>query len=127
MRLNADNLETKITDEKLVVEPQYVEYLRSQDYRIDGIEGLHAVPSDSSKDTAHIVAQIQTYNKPTTHGDYLDHGLTLWVCDCWSYRETSADVSKSFVQPSQSGECKHIQQVDKVARAQNDDQQETLL
>lgn len=125
MNLNAENLNVDVEDGKVVVEPQYVEYLREFDYRIEEINELHAVESSSS-DRGHIVAKIQTYDKPTTAGDYLDHGVELWCCDCWAYRQSSADVSKPDVTPSDSGTCKHIQSVSKVQRAENDENQMQL-
>ena len=126
MKLDAENLNLDVKDGRLVIEPQYVEYLREFDYRIEEINELRAVESSSS-DSGHIVAKIQTYDKPEKASDYLDHSIDLWCCDCWAYRQSSADVSKPDVTPSDSGRCKHVTSVSKVQRAENDDQQDTLV
>jgi len=125
MKLDAENLNLDVKDGRLVIEPQYVEYLREFDYRIEEIKELHVVESSSS-DSGHIVAKIQTYDKPEKASDYLDHSIDLWCCDCWAYRQSSADVSEPDVTPSDSGTCKHVTSVSKVQRAENDESQMQL-
>ena len=127
MNLNAENLTVESYDNVVRVEPQYIEYLRSHQYEIVGITEAHAVESASNPDTAHVVMKVVTYDKPKTASDYLDYPIELWVCDCWAFREGSADVSESLVKPTQSDPCRHIQAVSKVKKAENDDSQETLL
>ena len=125
MKLNADNLKTDVKDGQLVIEPQYVQYLREHNYAIEAINEIHTVPSESS-DGAHLVVNIQTYEYPRKHEklDVVEHETNLWVCDCWSFRQNSNDVSKGLVKPG--GSCKHVRAVDKVQRAKNDEKQVEL-
>lgn len=125
--LNADNLETRITEAgEVVVEPQYLAFMRDNGYPINGVKETHTVKREGS-DTAHIVMKVLTLNKPTSHpeSDAVADQLDLWVCDCWAWRSNSVDVS-SGVSPSECGTCPHIEAVDKSVKAANDDSQVTL-
>jgi len=84
-----DNLTREMTnDGKLVLEPGYAGYLRSQGYTIEDIHSVDVVASDSEPDKKYLVAKIDTYDLPMGHSD-LDvaaDGITLPVCTCWSWR-----------------------------------------
>lgn len=128
--LDADNLEAELTqDGRLVVEPQYLGYLRNNGYQIDELQQLHAVNSDGAE-RAHIVAKVKTYEYPRDDPrlDYAEHALSLWTCDCWSFRtDHSAAVHDDGVTPSETTTCKHIRRVSKAESAKADAAQETLL
>jgi len=115
------------TDGRLVFEPGYAGYLRSEGYTVDDIHSIGTVASDSEPDKKYLVAKIDTYDLPMGHDD-LDvaaDGITLPVCTCWSWRSNSADLENGT--PSDCGACKHLRQHFKTIRAQNDEQQDTLL
>ena len=126
--LEADNLETSVNDEtgELVIEPQYVKFLRANDYTIESINEVHTVESESEPDKAYLVVNITTYDYPKDHPelDVVEHERDVWACSCWSYRQNSNDVSNGLVKPD--GSCKHVNQVSKVKRAKNDNNQDTL-
>jgi len=73
------------------------------------------------------VLNVTTYDKPKDHPnlDYAADEIQLWICDCWSYRNNSADVSNGE-KPSECEPCVHIQNVSKVERAEQDPAQDTL-
>ena len=121
--LNADNLITKTTEEgQIVLEPQYVKYLREHDFTIDGIEEAHTVAS-SSTDGSHLVLKINTYDYPKDSEklDVIADKRSIYVCDCWAYRQNSNDVSKGLIKPD--GECGHTKEVSKVQKAKDDPKQ----
>lgn len=116
------------SDGQLVVEPNYVEFLRSQGHTIEGVTEL-SFPESSSRDVCHMVVKVDTYELPKGHPslDYEEHRITIPVCSCEGFRYTySADVSDPEVFPTDCEPCPHIESVDKVTRAQNDENQESL-
>ena len=124
--LNADNLITETTEEeRIVLEPQYIDYLREHNFTIDGIEEAHTVASSSS-DGSHLVLKITTYDYPKDSEklDVVADKRSLYVCDCWAYRQNSNDVSKGLVKPD--GECKHTRSLNKVQKAKNDPNQQEI-
>ena len=124
--LSADSRTT--VDGQLVIEPEWVDYLRSQGYKVESINEAHSVDS-GSRDVSHLVVNITTFDKPKDSPslDVVADEVDLWVCSCedWQYNQ-SADVSEDMVKPSDSGRCKHILSVDRVERAKNDENQAEL-
>jgi len=122
-----DNLTREMmNDGKLVLEPGYAGYLRSQGHIIEDIHSVDVVASDSEPDKKYLVAKIDTYDLPMSHSD-LDvaaDGITLPVCTCWSWRSNSADLDEQ--QPSECRGCKHTRKAYREARAEADDSQATL-
>lgn len=124
--LGAEHLEIGTTnDGQVTIEPGYLKYLRSNGFTIEGVGSVHTVPSDS-RDMAHIVMRIQTYEYPKNDPklDYAAHALEIEVCDCWDYRQNSNDVSEG---EKPGGSCKHIKECFKTVRAQEDENQESLF
>jgi len=129
MNLNADNLNTRTNlDGEIVVEPSYIEYLRENGYAIEGVNESHCVPS-GSREMGHVVMNITTYLHPKDSPllDVAEHEIGLWVCDCWAFRNDSANVAgDAGITPDQSAPCSHIKHVSKVQRALEDESQEGL-
>lgn len=125
--LTSEFVETGLTEDgQLVMEPGYINYLRSQGYLIDSVQEIHTADS-SRDDMAHLVVKIGTFEYPKDHPalDYAEHSVSLWVCDCEDFRyRQSVDLSEAS--PGECGACKHIKEVDKVQRALNDEDQSTL-
>jgi len=106
----------------------WVEYLKTQGYRVDAINNVQTVDS-SSRELSHVVAHIQTYDRPMGHSelDLVEDEITLPVCSCENFTfEQGASVAENMVKPSQSGTCKHLREAYKTIQAQEDEQQETL-
>jgi len=126
--LNADNLNAKITEAgETNIEPNYLGFLRENGYSVDELLQAHTVKrSDSER--AHLVLKVQTYTKPMDHPDLdvVTDKSPLWVCDCWNFREHSADVSNGEP-PTACDPCPHIKQVSKVENAKADSDQDTLV
>jgi len=123
----ADNLEYEINpDGTISLDISYLTYLSSNGYTIDSIQELHQVQRSRDKDP-HMVAKVVTYDKPKDHPnlDYVADKMELWICDCWAFRNDSADVGAD-AKPSDCGTCPHIQAVSKTERAEADDSQATL-
>jgi len=112
----------------LVIEPGYLDYLRTNGYPIVGLKEVHSVESES-REMGHVVALIETYDKPEDSPDLdiVADTVELWTCSCEDFQYTqSADVSENLVSPSQCGTCKHIKSVSKVEKAKSDDAQRSL-
>jgi len=108
--------------------PEYVRYLQNHGYNIEYVRNAYAVPSES-RDVLHLVVEIEVLSRPISHPelDVSTDGTELYVCGCESFRyQQSADVSEDGTHPEDCGTCKHIKQIDKVARARADDAQVTL-
>lgn len=127
--LDADTLtiETATTDKgtQVTIEPDYLNWLREHNYRIEGINEVHAVTSSSS-DSSHIVMNISTYDRPhdSEKLDLVEDEIDLWICDCgdYTYRK-SANIEDGLTKPSQSKSCKHIRSISKVEKAKEDPDQ----
>lgn len=124
--LSADNLELDVTqDGRIVQEPSYIGYLRSEGYQIDGIKGSYTAPSESGEGD-HMIVEIQTYQYPrdSQQLDLAEHKTTIRVCDCWAWRQSSNDVSEPGVSPG--GTCKHVEACFMSEKAANDENQAEL-
>lgn len=131
MKLNDDTTNTDVSDTtngQLIIEPQYLKYLREHGYHIDGVEDVRIVPS-SSRDLAHVVAKVYTYALPHGHED-LDvsadrREITVCSCEDYTYNQ-SVDVSETALRDGTLGECRHITGAFRVEKARADDQQTEL-
>jgi len=126
MNLESDNLEITTNGYgEIMVEPQYIQFIRENGFTIDGIEDVRVIPSESDKEKAYFVAKVETYRKPKDHPelDVIEDQITLPVCSCWAYRQNSHDVTKNM---EPHGRCKHIEQTYMVEKAKNDNNQTTL-
>jgi hypothetical protein len=123
MNLNSENLTTRLnSNQEMVVEPSFIGFLRNEGYTLDGIEELYSVPSESEKGKSHLVGKVQTYKLPKDHPDLdiIEDQCSIWVCDCWSYRQSSE------LNPPR-GNCKHVRSISKTEKAKEDENQETLI
>jgi len=123
-------INTEITNEGVILEPQYLGFMRSQGYSLRSIEERHTVES-SDGEHAHLVFKVGSYQYPKGSSllDVADpeQQVSTWVCSCADFRfNKSADVRDATVSPDDSGVCKHIRQTSKVERARQDDSQATL-
>ena len=115
-------------DGQIIIEPDYLDFLRTEGYTIEEINEIH-VEESNSRDKAHLVLSVDTYEYPVNNPelDFEAHRTTLWVCSCEDYRyNRSVDVSKDGVKPTEAGVCKHIKECNKVKKAQEDEQQTSL-
>lgn len=126
--LEADNLEAKIDEntQTATIEPSYLGFLRENGFIVDSLNSVHTVQREKSK-IPHLVVNVRTYDKPKDHPelDVAADGIDLWVCDCWSFRSNSADVSEGEP-PSSSQPCDHIRRVSKIEQAKADENQKEL-
>lgn len=104
------------TDEGLVVEPEYLTYLRGQGYRIREVIETHSVPSTSKEVFIHFLVKIVTYRYPIGHPkldiEDPEQRVTLTICDCGDFtHRQSADVSNPNTTPEDCEECPHCKMV----------------
>jgi len=123
-------INTENTQEGVILEPQYLGFLRSQGYVLQSVEKRHTVPS-SDGEHAHLVYKTGSYQYPKGSSllDVADpeQQIKTWVCSCADFRfNKSADVRDATVSPDDSGVCRHIKQVSKVVKAREDESQATL-
>lgn len=125
--LNAENLEIELTPEGFLLVPKVYTWLQNEGYTVERIKETHSVQSEDSE-TAHIVAKIETYEKPKDHPklDYVADRVDLWLCDCWHYRSECFPDIRDGERPSDAKPCKHVTSVSKSEKAQSDENQATL-
>jgi len=125
---DVDTVDETTPDGAIVVEPEWLTFLRNQGYPVLDVHEVHTVASNS-RELNHMTVRISTYDKPegASSLDVVEDTVDLWVCSCedWQYNQ-SADVSEDMVKPSDSGNCKHILEVDMAEKAKADDSQAEL-
>jgi len=125
--LTADNLDVETNEAgEVLIEPSFVGYLREHGYPIDSVKNAVTVQRKDS-DTAHMVYQIETLSKPTSHpeSDIVNDQITLSCCDCWNFRNSTPDVGDGETLETQPS-CPHVRKAYKELSAMQDDQQDTL-
>lgn len=113
---------------EVVIEPDYLEYLRSHGYTIEGVSKVHTVES-TSREQPHLVCQIETYAYPKGHEklDIAAHKLQIPVCSCERFKyQESVDVSEMPLNDGELGVCPHLKKAYKELRAANDEDQTRL-
>lgn len=124
-----ENLTKELTqDNRLIFEPSYASYMRSQGYIVSDITDIDTVQSESDPDKKYLVCRIETFDKPKDHPnlDYVADKTTIEVCTCWDWRSNhSADLDEDS--PENCGACKHLREKFKAINAQEDDNQKELL
>jgi hypothetical protein len=104
-----------------------VSYLSTYGYPIDDILEAYAVVSvkTEAENTGHLVIKVQTLSKPIDEADAVDDQMVQWLCDCRDFQfNRSVDLEKKRL--ADWGRCKHIQEVNKSAKAEADNKQNTL-
>jgi len=129
-RLHTDFVRVKTTqDGQLIVEPEVIDFWRTQGYTIESVEEL-AFPESSSRDACHMVVQVTTYALPKDHPrlDFVEHQVKIPVCSCEGFRyRYSADVSDPDTHPTDCDTCPHIRDVYRTEKAKADESQSTLV
>ena len=126
MELECENLDWGMGPGGLCLTPEYVGFLRSQGYRVDGVRDVQVVESSGGQ-RLYVVCEVFTYEYPESHPD-LDvaaHRGLQGVCSCGDFtHRKGADVSVEGVTPFESGACKHLGSVEfgggAVATAEGD-------
>jgi len=115
------------TEQMQDAELDVTSYLRTNGYPIDDIIEAYAVVSvkNQSENTGHLVLKIQTLSKPIDEADAVQDQTTKWICDCKDYQfNQSVDLEKKRL--ADWGTCKHIREVNKSAKAAEDNRQLSL-
>jgi len=123
-----ENITKELTDDgRLVFEPGFCGYLRSQNYQVTGVTELTTVGSDSDPEKEYLVCKVGTHKYPKDHPelDLVAHDVAIPVCTCWAWRNESADLEEE--QPTECGGCKHTISVYREEKAKADDNQVQLL
>jgi hypothetical protein len=123
-----DNITREMTkDGRLVYEPGFAAYLRNNGYAIDDIHSVDTVQSRSEEGKKYLVAKIDTYELPRNHDDLdvVADTITIPTCTCWPWRNKSPNLEDGY--RPQRLTCPHLEMVYKELRAENDENQDTLL
>lgn len=107
------------------LELERVAHLRDNNHR-PTVEEWHAVPSESS-DRIYPVVELRALLEPMgPDTDVVADETTLWVCACDDHWFNRTGEDGAMLPPREWSECKHIQDVTREKRAQNDDHQQQL-
>jgi len=115
------------TEQMQDAELDVTSYLKTNGYPINDMIAAYAVVSvkNQTKDTGHLVLKIQTLSKPIDEADAIKDQTIKWICDCKDYQfNQSVDLEKKRL--ADWGTCKHIREVNKSAKADADNKQNTL-
>jgi len=122
--LHAGEIDTEqMTDAELDV----CSYIKTNGYPVDDILEAYAVISvkKHTDNSGHLVLKIQTLSKPIDQADAVADQTVKWICDCKDYQFNKwVDLEKKEL--ADWGSCKHIREVSKSAKAEQDKQQHTL-
>jgi len=81
-----------------------------------------------SEDSAYLLTKVETTRVPTAQADYAVDKIELWCCNCPSFQYQSL---KPFLNGEQTLDeirtCKHVKAHNKVERAKQDEQQDTIV
>jgi len=113
--------------QQLPIEFNVWSYWYEHGFPVDSVMEAHSAVSRKSGEanSGHIVAKVETLSKPLDRADVAVDSCTVWCCDCKGYQfHYSVDLEEYSVTGWEA--CPHIEAVAKEARAQNDEQQETL-
>jgi len=84
---------------------------------------VHEKPQEEN--TSHIVLKVQTLSRPLSAADALTDKHNLFVCDCRDYQfNQGVDLESKRI--TEWGNCKHVRECSKSARAEADDSQSEL-
>ena len=100
----------------------------SYGYPIEQVVEAHSAVTrkQDSEDTGHIVVRVETLSKPLNRADVVEDAIERWACDCGAFQfHNNADLEGERI--TDWGVCKHIEAVDKKAKAKNDENQSRLL
>jgi hypothetical protein len=123
-----ENITKELTDDgRLVFEPGFCGYLRSQNYQVTGVTELATVGSESDPEKEYLVCKVGTHKYPKDHPelDLVIHDVEIPVCTCWSWRNNSANLEEE--KPTECGGCKHTRSVYREEKAESDDNQIQLV
>jgi len=118
------------TKDGVVIEPEFLEYMRGQGYVIHKVLETHTVDSHS-RDGSHLVlkAKVHQWDRGHPSCDLADEKqqVDMWLCGCedWQYNQ-SVDISEPDKTPDMCGSCKHVRRVSREERAKQDPNQDTL-
>lgn len=108
---------------KLVHWEQPISDLRAWDRKPE-VKKEYAAISESDDETAYIVTELTALRVPFEDADVVADEMTMFVCSCPHYKfRLWPDEEPERLNV---GSCKHVRDVSKVQRAENDDQQETI-
>jgi len=102
-------------------------YWATHGYPVDDIIEAYSVVNEKVGDenSSHVVLKVQTLSKPLDRADAAVDQTTLFVCDCRDYRfNLGVDLEQKSV--TSWGQCKHVLECSKSAKAKQDEQQSEL-
>lgn len=113
--------------QQLPIEFDVWSYWYEHGFPVDSVIEAHSAVSRKSNEenSGHVVAKVETLEKPLERADAAVDDTTVWCCDCKGYQfHYSVDLEDYSV--TEWGACPHIEAVSKVEKAKSDDNQTEL-
>jgi len=130
MTLNTDQLRQELTEDgQIILEPEYVAFLRSNGYPVNEVVEIREAESES-RDMTHLIYTVKTTELPQDHPelDVVAHETEIKVCTCEDFRyDKSVDVSERHLADESIGSCKHVRNEYRAEKAQADENQDTII
>ena len=130
MTLNTDQLRQEITEDgQIILEPEYIAFLRSNGYPINEVVEITEAESES-RDMTHLIYTVKTTEYPEGHPelDVVAHETEIKVCTCEDFRyNQSVDVSERHLAEESVDACKHVRDEYRTEKAKADENQDTII
>lgn len=102
-------------------------WLQNAGYPVDVLERHPTVSVKEKKEnTGYLVTKVRTLSKPPEQADAVEDEIEVHLCHCWNFVTEHCPRFGDGATPAEIGSCKHIEAVDKSARASNDPDQHSL-
>lgn len=102
-------------------------WLKNAGYPVDVVQRHPTVSvKEKEENTGYQVTKIRTFSKHPDEADAVEDEIEVFVCHCWNFVTEHCPRFEEGETPADIGECKHIEAVDKTARARNDPNQQSL-
>ena len=86
---------------------------------------MHAVPSNSRPDMAHLVKKLEVLTKPFEQADVAADTTTVWVCSCENFQYERWPSDGSIPDLETLPQCRHCNEL-KPIKAKDDESQSEL-
>ncbi|MFB1066477.1 hypothetical protein [Natrinema sp. H-ect4] len=102
-------------------------WVENAGYPVDILERYPTVSVKEQKEnTGYLVTKIGTLSKHPNEADAVEDEIETYVCHCWNFVTEHLPKFNEGATPADISACKHIESVDKSARAMNDQGQQQL-
>lgn len=123
--IRSAELQTEHVTDDGELEPRI--WVENAGYPVDVLNQFPVVSvKDGEENTGYLVTRIRTLSKPPAEADAVEDEIETYLCHCWNFVTEHLPKFNEGATPSEISACKHIESVDKSARAKNDEGQQSL-